>query len=199
MLRSPTAISGPKVSRPPVPSSKSERENLCRNLLLGGDVGTGSKEPSLEDGNCNVSASDVVECCSSSIKETGDLKFICWVAVIGCWDEIGVSGREWFVGELKAILVVFLCASDQYVMLRKTVKRCGTGSCWKNCSSKIGWKLESVKNDSYNLWEGVTVVVGLCRQRRTKCLGFEESWVPPAYAGALGMSWSGEKASSKGY
>jgi len=43
MLISAVAISGPKVSRPPVPSSKSERENVCRGLLLGEDAGTGSK------------------------------------------------------------------------------------------------------------------------------------------------------------
>lgn len=76
MLISPTAISGPKVSRPPLPSSKSERENLCRCLLLGGDVGTGSTGLSLKDGNCKVSASDVAKCCSLSIRETGDSKFI---------------------------------------------------------------------------------------------------------------------------
>ena len=76
MLISATAISGPKDSRPPVPSNKSERENLCRGLFLWGDVGTGSKGPSLEDGNCNVSARHVANGCSSSIKETGDSNFI---------------------------------------------------------------------------------------------------------------------------
>ena len=84
MVISATAISGPKVSRPPVPSRKSERENLGRGLLLWGGVGTGSKGPSLEDGNCKVSASDVAKVCSLSIKETGDSKFIRGVAVIGC-------------------------------------------------------------------------------------------------------------------
>jgi hypothetical protein len=41
--------------------------------------GQGSKidqRPSLEGGNCKVSASDGPKGCSSSIKETGDLKFI---------------------------------------------------------------------------------------------------------------------------
>jgi hypothetical protein len=85
-----------------------------------------------------------------------------------------------------------------------------------------------MKNDPYNLKEGVTVVVGLCRQRRTKWLGlaigqfypesalnanviteirinYRESRVRnaipecPTYADALGMSWSGGKSESKGY
>ena len=61
MLISAPALSGPNVSRPLVPSSKSERENLGRDLLW---VGAGSKNrggPSLEDGNRKVSASDVVK------------------------------------------------------------------------------------------------------------------------------------------
>ena len=43
MLISAAAISGPSVSRLSVPSNKSERENMCRDLVLGEWVGTGSK------------------------------------------------------------------------------------------------------------------------------------------------------------
>ena len=75
MLISATAISGPNVSRPPVPSSKSERENLCMDLDLGGDD-TESEGLSVEDGSCKVSASDVAKGCSSANKETGESKFI---------------------------------------------------------------------------------------------------------------------------
>jgi hypothetical protein len=83
-----------------------------------------------------------------------------------------------------------------------------------------------VKNDPYNLNEGVTVVVGRCRQRRTEWLGLElypesafkcksdhatvydqlsqkvefadENAECPTYAGAFGLSWSRGKKRVQG-